>query len=129
MQTLCKPPRKIYDAKAIEACHNEEEGLDLHDVKHGMTATAIGAAAGAYAGPYGAAVGATVGLVLYVTEAEETITHTLEEWGNDIADAADAVADAFTSAGAGGGATTGAPLPPMNDDGTFGSHAPGNQDD
>ena len=126
MQTLCKPPRRIYDTKAIEACHNEEEGLDLHDVKHVLTSAAMGAAAGAYAGPYAMAVGATVGAVAYVTEAEETITHKLEEVGNALANAAEEVWDNLNSGGGSGsgGGTTGGPTPPVNDDGTFGSWAP-----
>lgn len=120
MQTLCKPPRRVYDAKAIEACHNEEDGLDLHDVEHAITAGSIAATATAFtANPL---VGFGVGVLAYVTEAEEQITHALAEAGDAIANAAANLWDSATSSG--GGGTTGGPSPPMNDDGTFGSLAP-----
>ena len=116
MQTLCKPPRRVYDTKAIEACHSDlEDGIDIHDVQHGMTVAAIGAVT--IANPL---LGATVAVAIWATESEEKITHTLAEWGNDIADAADAVADAFTPdssgpATAGSKPPTGSGYPGTND--------------
>jgi len=114
MQTLCKPPRRVYDAKAIEACHNEQEGLDWHDVKHGMTAAALGAVATvATANPV---AGAAVGVAVYVSE--EQITHTLEEVGNAIADAAEDVWDSISSRS--GGSSSGS-LPPSDNGHLHGS--------
>ncbi len=117
MQILCKPPRRVYDTKAIEACHNEKDGLDLHDVKHGCTVAAIGAAAtAATANPV---VGAGVALVVWASEAEEQITHALEEAGNAIADAAEDVWDWATE---NSGSSSAGSIPPSgsNNGGYYG---------
>lgn len=109
MQTLCKPPRRVYDAKAIEACHHDlEDGIDMHDAAHIATVAAIGAASSALGGP---GVGAAVAVGVWVTEADEKITHKLEEVGQAIVDGAEAAWDALTEDSSGPPATAGSKPP------------------
>ena len=81
MHTLCKPPRRAYDTKAIEACH--DDGTDEHDNFHLGASIAIGAGAALIPVPARVAarvfIGASAAAAAYVAEAEEAIAHTAEE--------------------------------------------------
>ena len=126
MQTLCKPSRRIYDTKALVACHDDPKDDD-HDDWHRSTSAALSGTVAVVASriPGGSVAAEFVkGTVAaaFVAEVEETVAHGLES----MADAAEDLWDSAKSSGnsAGGGGTVGGPSPPMNDDGTFGSQAP-----
>ena len=127
MQTLCKPSRRVYDIKVIEACHDDPKDDD-HDDWHRSTSVALSGTAAAVAsripggGSFVAEFVKGTFAAAFVAEVEETVAHGLES----LADAAEDLWDSATSSGnsAGGGGTVGGPSPPMNDDGTFGSLAP-----
>ena len=101
MQTLYKPSRKVYDAKAIEACH--DDGTDEHSYYHMGATVAIGAAAALIPAPARVAgrlvIGASTAAAAYVTEAEETVAHGAEDLVNAISD--------IDLGGGGSGGTTG----------------------
>lgn len=113
MQTLCKPSRRVYDTKAIEACH--DDGTDEHSNFHLGAAIAIGGAIALAPAPVKAvarvAIGASAAAAAYLAEAEEAIAHTAEE-----------VWDSITTSTPG---TGGGPRPPSgSNNGGYGYNDP-----
>lgn len=83
MQTLYKPFRRVYDAKAIEACHSDPKDPDHDDIHDAVNAALSGtAAAVATRIPGGTAlkevIKGTVAAV-FVAEVEETISHAVDD--------------------------------------------------
>ena len=88
MQTLYKPSRRVYDTKAIEACH--DDGTDEHDNFHLGASIAIGVGVAVLPAPAKVGtrllIGASAAAVAYLAEAEEAIAHAAEEVWDSIAD-------------------------------------------
>ncbi len=101
MQTLCKPSRRVYDTKAIEACH--DDGTDEHSYYHAGATVGIGVGMALVPTPAKVAgrvlLGGSAAFTAYVTEAEEAIAHTAENLVNAISD--------MDLGGGGSGGTTG----------------------
>ena len=82
MQTLCKPPRRVYDTKAIEACHSDPEDPDHDDIHDATSALLSGAAAVVSVTAPGKKVMKFLegtAAAVFVAEVEETISHAVDD--------------------------------------------------